>query len=65
MKEYQARANLYDIEHEGWFEEFQTLEDDLTKTLLLVALMAHLGLIDSKESTQVKTYLMCCSDQKR
>ena len=56
--------NLLDIEHEDWFDEFQRLEGNLTKCLLLVALMTRLALIEKKESTLLKKFLMQSSDQK-
>ena len=61
----QKKNDPYDIEREGWYDEFERLEDSLTKCLLLVAIMTRFELIDAKESTQYKTYIMKSADQQR
>ena len=55
------RVNLLEIEelsNEEWFDNFEELDDPLTKCLLLVAVLTSHGLINAREAVQFKTFLM-------
>ena len=47
-----------------WFKYFNQLNDDLTKCLVLVALMTSQYIIKDKEVAQVKKYLLTATERK-
>lgn len=61
------KNNLLDLdqnENSEWFAEFEQLDNSLTKSLFLVALMQAQGLISVKESLIMKRYLMQAVDDQ-
>ena len=51
-------------QEEAWFARFAELPDDLTKSLVLIAIMQHKEIIKLKESSMIKTFLLSTSDSK-
>ena len=51
-------------QEEAWFARFAELPDDLTKSLVLIAIMQHKEIIKLKESSMMKTFLLSTSDSK-
>ena len=47
-----------------WFGRFIQLQNDLTKSLVLIAIMQSQELIQLKESAQMKTFILGASEQK-
>lgn len=51
-------------QEEAWFAKFAELPDDLTKSLVLIAIMQHKEIIKLKESSMMKTFLLSATDSK-
>jgi hypothetical protein len=49
---------IHELTDQQWFEQFEVLEDPLTKCLLLVAVMSSYQIIDTKESLHFKQFLI-------
>ena len=52
-------------EEEAWFCEFELLEDNLTKSLFLVTLLNTENLIEFKELTLMKRFLLERQDNRK
>ena len=55
---------LDSVDESSWFDSFDEIDDSLTQTLLLVAVMKAQGIIKDKEGTQMKKYFLTLNDKK-
>ena len=56
--------NIDQIDDHDWFSTFEQLEDNLTKCLLLVAVLTSQGLVSAKEASSFKKFLMAGVDMR-
>ena len=52
------------MQEDDWFEIFEKLEDTLVQGLILIAILHAQEIIQEKESTLMKKYLLTSSDKR-